>query len=189
MDFKTPNRLDSVQKTPQRTPSLQANGVDTPKTSNGYSNEPSKRHKGKSFGARIIKWVATLVAILVCFVGAWFMRNLIVYQGIDTVRYQAVYLDNSNVYFGKVTYLMNGNILLKDVFRVEANKTSTSQSSTSTAQSSSSIRLIKPGKELHAPDDTMLINKGKVLYIENLKTTGEVAKAIASFHKENDPTK
>lgn len=116
----------------------------------------------------------------------------VVYAGIDTNRYQAVYLTNGNVYFGRVHIMLNGSILLTDSFRVEAaSSTSTksdgssSTSSVSSSNSNSDIRLIKPGKELHAPDDTMLINRDNMLFIENLKVDGKVTQAIIQYHKEN----
>lgn len=118
----------------------------------------------------------------------------VVYAGIDTKRYQAVYLTNNNVYFGKVHIMVNGSIFLTDSFRVEAasstssatqDASSSSSSVTSSNDKASNIRLIKPGKELHAPDDTMLINRGSVLFIENLKVDGKVTQAILEYHKDN----
>jgi|GEM_PF-4877819 len=46
------------------------------------------------------------------------------------------------------------------------------------------IRLIKPGNELHAPDDTMRITRSKVVFIENLKTDGKVTQAITDYLKD-----
>lgn len=104
---------------------------------------------------------------------------MLTYQAIDTTRYQAVYLDNDNVYFGKVKYMMNGDMLLTDVFRIQAGD---AKSDDSTA--ANDIRLIKPGSELHAPDDTMRINRSKVVFVENLKTDGKVTQAILDYKKQ-----
>jgi len=142
----------------------------------------------------VVKWVffVCIAVVLLCMVRATYRH--IVYAGIDTTRYQAVYLTNDNVYFGKVEILVNGDIFLTDVFRVQAAATTSnaqednSSSSTGardTGASTGDIRLVKPGKELHAPDDTMLIQRRNVLFVENLKTDGTVTKAIVDYHKQN----
>ncbi len=117
---------------------------------------------------------------------AWQGYGRLSYQGIDVKRYQAVYLDNDNVYFGKVNKLLNGDILLTDVFRVQAAEQDTTKTGNTQQPATPDIRLIKPGQELHAPDDTMLINKSKVLFVENLKEDGKVTEAIQNYHKDND---
>lgn len=127
--------------------------------------------------------VAIVIVILVA-VGGWFAFRFIAYAGIDTSRYQAVYLDNDNVYFGKVEILLNGDILLNDVFRVQAAEGSAGTNQNANAQAAADIRLIKPGNELHAPDDKMLIGREKILFIENLKTDGKVTNAITEYQKQ-----
>jgi hypothetical protein len=181
MDFNKPSHLDAALKTPRQPIDLRP-------------AEVSAHHKKPRSGKRWLKGALFVLIIIAGLTSAWSLRCYLAYQGIDRARYQAVYLDNDNVYFGKVQYQIDGDILLSDVFRVQAEKDSSSQSSSASnssaaQQTASNIRLIKPGKEVHAPDDTMLINKGKVLFIENLKTDGEVAKVIANYHKENDSTK
>jgi len=41
--------------------------------------------------------------------------------------------------------------------------------------------LVKLGKELHGPADDMEISRAQILFFENLKNDGEVAKAIQKF--------
>lgn len=140
-----------------------------------------KRNIGGKFGKRSI---VVIVLLLLAIVGGWFGYRFVAYAGIDTNRYQAVYLDNDNVYFGKVEVLLNGDILLNDVFRVQATEGNTSTNKDSNAQTAADIRLIKPGNELHAPDDKMLIGREKILFIENLKTDGKVTNAIIEYQKQ-----
>jgi hypothetical protein len=44
---------------------------------------------------------------------------------------------------------------------------------------------VKLGCELHAPFDQMVINRDQVTFWENLQDDGQVAKAVATFKKEN----
>lgn len=149
----------------------------------------AKQHKSRW----VLKTLLALVLISGLSAGAWFGRQTVAYAGIDTSRYQAVYLDNDNVYFGKVQVLLGGDLLLKDVFRVQAapdnnaaGAGSTDTNDTGAAQPSSEIRLIKPGKELHAPDDTMLINRSRVRFIENIGNDSSVTKAIKDYRDDSD---
>ncbi|OYW86536.1 hypothetical protein B7Z17_00155 [Candidatus Saccharibacteria bacterium 32-49-10] len=125
-----------------------------------------------------VRVVATILGVALLAFAAWFGVRYFAYEGIDTSRYQAVYLDNENVYFGKVHYMANGDLLLQDVFRVQAAE------STESGATAADVRLIKPGNELHAPDDTMRITRSKVVFIENLKTDGKVTQAITDYLKD-----
>ena len=49
----------------------------------------------------------------------------------------------------------------------------------------SSATLIKLGKEIHGPEDEMIISKEQVLFYENLKTDGSVSKTIAQDKSQN----
>lgn len=46
------------------------------------------------------------------------------------------------------------------------------------------VQLIKLGQEVHGPEDEMILSKDQVLFIENLKPDGKVAKTIAEHGKQ-----
>ena len=46
---------------------------------------------------------------------------------------------------------------------------------------SSNISLVKLGNEIHGPEDAMYINKSSVMFWENLKSSGQVVKAIQQY--------
>ena len=155
----------------------------------GSSSSHKKNYlKRVFFSKKILLALSMGIFIIIAVIIFRTTYHHITYAGIDTKRYQAVYLTNNNVYFGRVHVLVNGDTFLTDVFRVQANTTTNDQNSTatktSTSDDSSGIRLIKPGKELHAPDDTMLIKKDSILFIENLKTNGKVTQAIIDYHRQ-----
>jgi len=166
----------------------QAEGAMTSEKSNVSLRKPRAKRLVPS--KKTVIWLTG--GVLLTIIATIFIRAMyhhITYAGIDTKRYQAVYLTNDDVYFGKVHMLVNGDTLLTDVFRVQATTSTTNDQSSSATKAtasddSSGIRLIKPGKELHAPDDTMLIKKDSILFVENLKTDGKVTQAIIDYHRQ-----
>ena len=99
---------------------------------------------------------------------------------INTKQYQAVFLTNGQVYFGKITDLNNKYLVLKNVFYIENNA---SNASTTTNQNAN-YTLRKLGTtELHLPEDMMVVNRETVTFWENLKDTGQVVTKIGEYYK------
>lgn len=98
-------------------------------------------------------------------------------------QYQAVFLadQNGQVYFGHLTILNSRYYKLSDIYYVRVEQSQTG--STATQNSGQNVSLAKLGNELHGPEDTMYISRDKVLFWENLKTDGQVAKAISDYQK------
>jgi hypothetical protein len=108
--------------------------------------------------------------------------------GIDSGKYQAVFFENGQIYFGKLHPLDNDHMKLTDIFYLQSqsNKDSANpQASSSDQSSNSNMQLIKLGEEIHGPEDEMIINKDQVLYYENLKDGGKVAQSIKKFKDAN----
>lgn len=102
---------------------------------------------------------------------------------INTKEYQAVFLTNGQVYFGKVTDLNSKYLVLKNVFYIENNSSGSSSSST-TATPNSNYTLRKLGTtELHLPEDAMVVNRDTVTFWENLKDTSQVVTKINEYYK------
>jgi hypothetical protein len=105
---------------------------------------------------------------------------------INTTKLQAVFLNTGQVYFGNIQTLNNNFVVLTNIFYLQTNSSSGSSSSSSTSSSSSNnVTLVKLGCELHMPYDQMVINRSQVTFWENLQSNGQVAKAVATFQKEN----
>jgi hypothetical protein len=97
------------------------------------------------------------------------------YTGIDSTRYQAVFLTNGQVYFGKLSD--NGELVkLNNIWYLQVQNGQTAEALK--ANSQSQIALAKLGNELHGPDDSMSISKDQVLFWENLKNDSKVVKTI-----------
>lgn len=113
-------------------------------------------------------------------------------QLVDTSKYQAVFLNKLNtgfeLYFGHVTDLNDQYVRLKDVYYLRVNQAATSTSKDGKADAAAAedaVSLVKLGCELHAPTDQVVLNRDHVMFWENLKDDGQVAKAIAEFVEKN----
>ena len=86
-----------------------------------------------------------------------------------TTEYQAVFLDNGQVFFGKLEDAGSKYPLLKDVFYIQRVEDPTTKQVNNV--------LTKRGSELHAPD-MMYINANHILVIESVTSGSKVAQLI-----------
>lgn len=98
---------------------------------------------------------------------------------IDKANFQSVFLKSGQVYFGKITKITETQVTLTNIYYLSNSKAST------TSTPSGDVSLVKLGNELHGPQDTMYIERKEMDFWENLKSDGEVAKAIAVYEKQN----
>lgn len=93
--------------------------------------------------------------------------------------YQAVFLSNNQVYFGKVTDLNKDYVRLTDIYYLIIKRPLQQQTPAEGEQPSPpEYTLIKLGNELHGPKDEMVINRKHVLFVEDLKSDSKVVTAI-----------
>ncbi len=97
-------------------------------------------------------------------------------------KLQAVFLNTGQVYFGKITDLNSKYFVVTNIYYLQ---TSTNGQATATQAANTSVSLVKLGCELHEPYDKMVINRSQVTFWENLQDNGQVAKAVATFQKQN----
>lgn len=94
---------------------------------------------------------------------------------IDTKKMQAVFLNNGQVYFGKIGDLNKDYLSMTEIYYLRVNQ----QVQPGQQSNPNDVSLAKLGCELHGPDDRMVINRAQVVFWENLKTDGQVADAVA----------
>jgi len=99
-------------------------------------------------------------------------------QFYEPANYQAIFLSNGQVYFGKVAKDSGTWIILEDVYYLQNEKTIL-DSGTDQNQ----LKLVKMGSELHGPESKMQINRTLVSFIENLRSDSKVVKAMADLNK------
>lgn len=97
--------------------------------------------------------------------------------GIDSSRYQAVFLANGQIYFGKLSAFNDDSLKITDVYYPQAQATGeTEQTDTTSEQGNISLFRITDG--VHGPDDEMIITKSQILYYENLQENSKVTELI-----------
>lgn len=97
--------------------------------------------------------------------------------------FQAVFLNNGQVYFGHVKDLNDKFVRIQNIYYLR--QTQSPQPDQNANNNSNNLSLVKLGCEVHAPTDEMLVNRDQVSFWENLKSDGQVAKAINDFVKQN----
>jgi hypothetical protein len=141
-------------------------------------------------------WVRTVVLVLFAIVAVLVIWALVSWnssaksesKAVNTSEYQAVFLTNGQVYFGKLkvvtpNYLKLTNIYYLQVQSSSTGTTSASQLASTSGTSGSNVQLVKLGNELQGPQDMMAVNREQVLFWENLKPTGKVTEAINTYLK------
>jgi hypothetical protein len=102
------------------------------------------------------------------------------FKFVDQSKYQAVFLQSGQVYFGNIDALNSKYIDLTNVYYLQTNSTDTS----STSSTSSGYTLMQLGcQQIHDPEDQMLINRDQVTFWENLQDKGTVVTKINEFKK------
>lgn len=179
MDFTSQNN----KQVPQRPSGLGA--------SPEYEQQPEKpakkggkvkKHIDKITAAKIPFLILTF-CIVVLLVAIVFKISLSASNNgtkeVNKSGYQAVFLNNNQVYFGKISDVQRGSISLSDIYYIQLD--GKQQDTTQAQASSNNITLVGLGCEIHGPQDKMIINSAQVLFWENLKDDGQVVKTI----KEN----
>ena len=131
------------------------------------------------------KWPLFLIGIVVVvavLIGGYFAKQVISPSPINKDKFQAVFLTNGQVYFGRLTR-GHGYYELSDVYYLQ-NKTGEDTNASDQLGSNTDVELIKLGNEVHGPEDVMIIESSQVLFFENLKNDGNVVKTIQQ-HQNN----
>lgn len=127
--------------------------------------------------------VASLVAVVALLVGGFGGYNYAKTQEKPVVNelavvqnsaYQAVFLSNGSMYFGKLSGEGTTHPVLREVYYFQAG-----QEQVKNAQP----KLIKFGSEIQGPKDELRLNPSQIMYVQDLTDEGQVVKAIKSYTK------
>lgn len=110
---------------------------------------------------------------------------------VDRDGYQAVFLDNGQVYFGKLSDVNSEFVKLTDIYYLQVRQQgSDDDEGLQPAPNQQQVQpvLVKLGSELHGPEDVMFISRDKVLFWENLKDKDN-SKVVEAIEREKDGAK
>jgi hypothetical protein len=160
------------------------------------SHHPSAVLSGWKLPVRIL--IGLLIILSACgviYFGSKAVTSALADSTVKGSQFQAVFLTNGQVYFGKLSHVSDNYVKLTNIFYLQVNNNgSTTQPSTGSsnqtsvqpsADSNQQVSLAKLGNELHGPEDTMYVSRSQVLFWENLKTSGKVTQAIRTYQKAN----
>lgn len=147
-------------------------------------NRPAPIHEQRT--PKRGRWLAAGLVVLAVLVlaglaGYWWINRA---HGDETKHinpneYQALFLTNGQVYFGKLADLNRQYVTITDIYYLQVQQGQTLQSgSTSTNTAQSQVSLAKLGSELHGPEDKMFVASDQVLFWENLHNDSKVVQAI-----------
>ncbi len=145
-------------------------------------------------GGNLMKIIITIIVIVVVVIGGWYVLSLFTdisfpgqggsVQGVSD-DWQAVFLDNGQVYFGQIKSVSDRELVLTNIYYLQViNKPlqmTADGTEDATQQTQQELTLVKLGNELHGPTDEMVINRDRVLLTEKLKADSPVVKGIQDY--------
>lgn len=157
-----------------RAPEEQVVEPSTPPARHSAMPKLPKRNNKKAFGL-----VGVALAVLVVAAVLW---NSVFGAGaighINKSGYQAVFLTNGQVFFGKLQSTAGDYAKMTKVYYIQGQ--SSENAKATDAGLSNVAELVKLENSVHGPKDELLIHKDQIMYFENLKDDGQAAKLIES---------
>jgi hypothetical protein len=134
---------------------------------------------------RILTGVIVTVVVLVIAGCWWYQMSSSSAGRINSGQYQAIFTTNNQAYFGKLQRLSDGDYRLTNVYYLQQqSSTSGNNPAQKPSNGDQTPQLVKLGNELHGPEDEVIFDSSQVLFWENLKSDGKVAKAIEAYIKK-----
>lgn len=131
--------------------------------------------EGTGGGHAAWPWVAAAVLLVVAVGMYWRWRQERTIAP-NPDAYQAVFLDNGQTYFGKITDRVGHTVRLSDVYYFDFHAGALDAAS----DASPDMKLLRLGSEVHGPEAYMNINTEHILYTEDLRSDSKVAQAIGA---------
>ena len=174
-------RQQQRNRAPER-PAAQPAAPQQPVEHYRSSSDARGSKNGLSKAWKIVIGVVLLLAV----VGAIAYSVLGIGSAVDKSKYQAVFLTNGQVYFGKLDGWGGSQATLTDVYYFQASGDTTGADSENPEETDAITQtLVKLGEEIHKPTDKLILNEDAVLFVENIEDDGQVVEAIKQ-NQSND---
>jgi hypothetical protein len=166
--------------------SSQKKEVTEPVTSHFYGNVPTGgKYKESSNLMKIFGFFILAFVVIAGFVGGGLWAKDYFFGSGGEIRdsYSAVFLNNGQVYFGKMISNTKNEIVLNEVFYLQVSDTAigAEQLESLVTQSQTRFNLVKLGTEMHGPTDEMFINKNNIIFYEYLRDDSAVVESIRNY--------
>lgn len=189
MEFRSRSNQTQVQARPTQTQSVAARPSFEGEESNGMDTKVKQIGSRGSKKTVAIAVVAVVALVVLLILGVIFGRTMFTAEGsIQQNRFQAVFLTNGQVYFGKLSGIENNYVKLTQIYYLQVQQdvqsSSDSKDTSSSSSSNAQVSLTKLGSELHGPEDAMYIAKDQVLFWENLNDNSKVTEAINEYQNK-----
>lgn len=153
--------------------------------------EPIKRQKAPRKPRHLswVKWIVVLAILVISGFAGWrfWPSGAGLESTIDTTKYQAVFLSNGQVYFGRLSVVNKDYMKLTNVYYLERQLVADTDSKDENGANDSEVpdgdnnfQLLKYSDVLYGSEDEMVISKEDIIRYENLRSDGVVARAIAN---------
>lgn len=177
MDHRNSDRTARPQ-IPQRP------AVGQPVAEEYVSPRPQSGWAPQSQGDRRKRWpihvAITAVVLLLAVLGWWLMSPKGTTLAPATDRYQAIFLNNGQVFFGKLKNTSGEYLVLEKAYYTKKAEVPADATEEQKAAIEANVSLAKVGNEVYGPESTMSIRAEQVLFWQNLKSDSKVSKAIES---------
>jgi len=142
-----------------------------------------KPDKGiNNYGKAIFVFVILIFVLATIFLGVFLWQNGTLRNTIQLFKYrnsyQAVFLNNGQVYFGNIVELTNEYVILKDPYSIKVQQKQVDEESQS---KQAEIKLLSIEDEFYKPEGYMLIKKSEILFIEELKDSSQIIEIIKNY--------
>ncbi len=124
-----------------------------------------------------LRW-ATSIVVVVALLAAAALYYFMLRPGLMIGKgYQAVFLTNGQVYFGKLQSIDGTYVKMSNVYYIQGKATGADPQA---AADTNAVELIKLTSAVHGPKDEVIINNSQISFFENLDDEGQAAKLMAS---------
>lgn len=162
----------------------------------GMSSMPAPERASKRGAWKAVVVVIVIVVVVVlAALAAWRYGGSMLggdpIAKVSSADWQAVFLGNGQVYFGKVTAVGGKTLTLTDIYYLQVVTKplqTTQQGAAADTQTQQELTLIKLGNEIHGPTDRMVINRDMILLTEKLKKDSRVVQAINKYTTDQKKT-
>lgn len=125
-----------------------------------------------------LPFILTAVGVLlILLLSSWYVWQK--KHDLQNLQYSAVFLDNGQVYFGKIIKYNKNFLELVDIYYLQMKEQLQNQDKA--AAQAPNLTLIKLGQELHGPTDKMVIPINSIAFTESLKADSKVIQAINNY--------